>query len=163
VTTPTADTTVLLGWQSKLYYSTGGIGTSPTWVEVPEVQDVKLGLDKKMTDVTIRGLAGTQAEKGALKVTSIEFKVPYIRNNAHIAALVAAYFSNAALGFGVADGDIATSATTNSYQAECEISKIDWPQDHDKNQELTITAVPTLPSATAGVYNAPKWVPAGGA
>jgi len=63
-----------LGMDAKLYRNTGDYAT-PTWVEVSNVKDVTLNLEKGEADVTTRANAGWRATVGTLKDASIEFQM----------------------------------------------------------------------------------------
>lgn len=66
---------VKLGLDAKLYYCVAGIGGTPTWVELTNVKNVTLNLQKGEADVTTRANNGWKATAATLKEGSIEFEM----------------------------------------------------------------------------------------
>ncbi len=65
-----------LGIDAKLYYNTGTYET-PTWVELTNVRDVTLSLERSEADVTTRANAGWRATAPTLKEATIEFEMQW--------------------------------------------------------------------------------------
>jgi len=64
---------VKLGLEAKLYFCVAGIGGTPTWVELTNVKNVTLNLQKGEADVTTRANNGWKATAGTLKEEAGEF------------------------------------------------------------------------------------------
>ena len=94
-----------LGMDAKLYRNTGDYAT-PVWVEVSNVKDVTLNLEKGEADVTTRANGGWRATVGTLKDASIEFQMVWDTVDAGFDAIRQAFFNNTPLEFAVMDGDI---------------------------------------------------------
>ena len=94
-----------LGMDAKLYRNTGDYAT-PVWVEVSNVKDVTLNLEKGEADVTTRANQGWRATVGTLKDASIEFQMVWDTVDAGFDAIRQAFFNNTPLEFAVRDGDI---------------------------------------------------------
>ena len=80
-----------LGMDAKLYRNTGTYAL-PTWVEVSNVKDVTLNLEKGEADVTTRANQGWRATVGTLKDASIEFQMVWDTVDAGFDAIRQAFF-----------------------------------------------------------------------
>lgn len=96
-----------LGMRCKLYRNTG-TWASPTWVEVGNVKDVTLNLEKGEADVTTRNNAGWRAKVGTLKEGSVEFEMVWDPTDGGFAAIQAGWFNDTDVELAIMDGDIAT-------------------------------------------------------
>ncbi|MCC7085615.1 MAG: hypothetical protein IT427_11490 [Pirellulales bacterium] len=99
-----------LGLEAKLYRNTGTYA-SPTWVEVTNVKDLTLSLEKGEADVTTRANSGWRATIGTLKDASIEFQMVWDTADANFTAIQEAFFDNTQIEFAVMDGGIAASGS----------------------------------------------------
>src|SRR6218665_3446727 len=94
-----------LGMDAKLYRNSA-LYASPTWVEVANVKDVTLNLEKGEADVTTRANQGWRATVGTLKDASIDFQMVWDTNDSGFAAVQEAFFGNTSIEFAVMDGPI---------------------------------------------------------
>lgn len=138
-----------LGLQGKLYRNTGTYA-SPTWVEITNVRNLTLSVEKGEADLSVRGGNGWETIVATLKKGSIEFDMVYDTEDTNFTALQTAFFSDAQIEFAVMDGPIATTGS-QGLRASCEILKF------GRNEPLTegmTTPVMIKPGYSA---NAPAW------
>lgn len=64
-----------LGMNAKLSIKEDGVAAGGDFIELTNVQDVTLNLEKSEADVTTRGNNGWRARKGTLKDGTIDFKM----------------------------------------------------------------------------------------
>lgn len=142
---------VKLGLDAKLYFCAAGMSGSPTWTELTNVKDVTLNLETGEADVTTRGNAGWRANVATLKEGSIEFEMVWDTEDAGFTAIKDAYFNNAAIAFGVMDGDMAT-AGSQGLQADFAITNFSRNEPLEEALTVSVTAKPTYFTV------APAWV-----
>ncbi len=101
---------VRIGMDGKLYRNTGDYLT-PVWVELPNVKDLTLTLEKSEADTTTRANAGWRSTVGTLKEGSIEFEMVWDTADPSFNAVKDGYFLDTPLELAVMDGDIAASGS----------------------------------------------------
>jgi len=101
---------VRIGMEGKLYRNSGDYLT-PVWVELPNVKDLTLTLEKGEADVTTRGNAGWRATVGTLKEGSIEFEMVWDTDDPSFNAIKDGYFLDTPLEMAVMDGDVVVSGS----------------------------------------------------
>lgn len=142
-----------LGMDAKLYRNTGTYAL-PTWVEVSNVKDVTLNLEKGEADVTTRANQGWRATVGTLKDASIEFQMVWDTVDAGFDAIRQAFFNNTPLEFAVMDGDI-TDPDSEGLRATFDIFNF---TRNEALEEAILVDVSIKPTYAA---NAPEWMTGG--
>ena len=142
-----------LGMDAKLYRNTGTYAT-PTWVEVSNVKDVTLNLEKGEADVTTRANAGWRATVGTLKDASIEFQMVWDTVDAGFDAIRQAFFNNTPLEFAVMDGDI-TDPDSEGLRATFDIFNFTRNEALEEAILVDVSIKPTYAD------NAPEWITGG--
>ena len=101
---------VRIGMDGKLYRNSGDYIT-PVWVELSNVKDLTLTLEKGEADVTTRANQGWRATIGTLKEGAIEFEMVWDTADPSFNSIKDAYFNDTPLEMAVMDGDIAASGS----------------------------------------------------
>lgn len=134
----------------KLYRNTGSYG-SPTWSVVPTVKDVMLPLTKGEWDASTRA---SQFEITAPILIKAQLDFQIVRKtttDAHLDALIAAFFASTQIEFAVMDGDIVTTGS-KGLRASMEILKA------DQSQKLTEGVLWDFTVKPGDNDNAPSWL-----
>jgi hypothetical protein len=142
--------TVLLGLDAKLYRNSSTY-ESPTWVEIENVKDVTLSLEKGEADVTTRANDGWRATKGTLKDASVEFQMVWDTEDTGFTAIQEAYFGNTSLDLAVMSGDI-TTAGSQGLRAEMDVFSFSRSEALEEAQMVDVSLKPTYSA------NAPTWM-----
>ncbi len=142
-----------LGMDANLYRNTGDYAT-PVWVEVSNVKDVTLNLEKGEADVTTRANAGWRATVGTLKDASIEFQMVWDTVDAGFDAIRQAFFNNTPLEFAVMDGDI-TDPDSEGLRATFDIFNFTRNEALEEAILVDVSIKPTYAD------NAPEWITGG--
>ncbi|MEQ8790089.1 MAG: phage tail tube protein [Pirellulaceae bacterium] len=142
-----------LGMDAKLYRNTGDYAT-PVWVEVSNVKDVTLNLEKGEADVTTRANAGWRATVGTLKDASIEFQMVWDTVDAGFDAIRQAFFDNTPIEFAVMDGDI-TDPDSEGLRATFDIFNFTRNEALEEAIMVDVSIKPTYAD------NAPEWITGG--
>lgn len=142
-----------LGMDAKLYRNTGTYA-APTWVEVSNVKDVTLNLEKGEADVTTRANAGWRATVGTLKDASIEFQMVWDTVDAGFDAIRQAFFDNTPIEFAVMDGDI-TDPDSEGLRATFDIFNFTRNEALEEAIMVDVSIKPTYAD------NAPEWITGG--
>jgi len=98
-----------VGLDCKFYRNTGTYGT-PTWLEIPIVQEATLGLDKAKADASVR-TARYKQNLPTLKSAPIELKILADVADTNYDALRDAFMNDTVLDVAMANGAIATNGT----------------------------------------------------
>lgn len=141
---------IRLGMDAKLYRNAGS-GGSPNWIEVTNVKDLTLNLEKGEADVTTRANGGWRATVGTLKDASIEFQMVWDANDAGFAAIQQAFFSNTPIEFAVMDGDI-SDPSSEGLVATCDIFNFTRNETLEEAIMVDVTLKPTYSGS------APQWI-----
>jgi hypothetical protein len=142
---------VKLGLDCKLYYVVGS-GTAQSGVEITNVENLSIGLERDEADVSTRAADGWEVVVGGLRKGTLEFNQVYDTEDAAFVAIQAAFFASDPtdniIGFFVSDGD------GNGLDADFIILgwKVDQPLK--EGSKVSITAKPTRTSRV------PTWVTA---
>lgn len=142
--------TTRLGMDAKLYRNTGTYA-APTWVELTNVKDVTLNLDKADADVTTRANNGWRATAGTLKDASVEFQMVWDTADAGFTAIQQAYFGNTPIEVAVMDGPIATTGT-QGLRATVGVFSFKRNEALEEAITVDVTLKPTYAA------NAPEWM-----
>jgi predicted secreted protein len=110
---------IKLGMDCKLYYAASNLAdvqdatiAAATWVEVTNVVDVTLNLEKGEADVTTRSSGGWRAALGTLKEGSIEFEMRWNTGDAFFTAIKTAWLAGTYIAIAAMDGAVATTGST---------------------------------------------------
>ncbi|HEY1068409.1 MAG TPA: phage tail tube protein [Pirellulales bacterium] len=139
-----------LGMEAKLYRNSAATGPA-TWVEVANVKDVTLNLEKGEADVTTRGNQGWRAVIGTLKEASIDFQMVWDTADAGFAAIQGAFFGNTPIEFAVMDGPI-TDPASEGLQATFDVFSFTRNEALEEAIVVDVTIKPTY-AATP-----PQWI-----
>ena len=100
----------VLSENAKFYRNSGSYG-SPDWVEIDNVKDLTLNLDKDETDVTTRASGGFKEFVDGLIDASIEFSMLWDTADTNFTAIRTAFFAKTAVEFLILDGDEGTAGS----------------------------------------------------
>lgn len=141
---------IKLGMEAKLYRNTGDFAT-PVWVELTNVKDLTLSLEKGEADVTTRANGGWRALAGTLKDGSIEFEMVWDTQDAGFTAIKDAWFNDTPIEFAVMDGDVAASGS-QGLRATMEVFNFSRNEPLEEAVTVSVTIKPTYAA------NAPQWM-----
>ena len=141
---------IKLGMEARLYRNTGTYA-APTWVEVANVKDLTLNLEKGEADVTTRANLGWRATVGTLKDGSIEFEMLWDAADAGFTAIQQAFFANTPIEFAVMDAPI-TQTGAQGLRASFSITKFSRSEPLEEAISVSVTAKPTY------AEHAPEWM-----
>ena len=94
---------VKLGMEAKLYRNTGTYDV-PVWVEVTNLRDATVSVEKGEADVTTRANSGWRATLPTLKDLTIEFEMVWDTADEGFEAVRAAFFGDTTLEILALDG-----------------------------------------------------------
>ncbi len=134
-----------LGFERKLYRNSG-TDAAPTWVEIPEVKDVKQSLKTGEADVTTRANAGWKALAPTLSEAEFTFQMISDPTNDNFAAVKTAFFAKAPIQFAFADGEI-TEAGTEYLKVTCGIFGFDITEENESAVTVDVSIKPTYAAA----------------
>lgn len=100
----------VLSENAKLYRNSASYGT-PTWVEIDNVKDLTLNLDKDETDVTTRASGGFKEFVDGMIDASVEWSMLWDTADANFTAIRTAFFAKTAVEFLILDGDEGTAGS----------------------------------------------------
>ena len=144
---------VRLGMEARLYRNTGTYA-APTWVEVANVKDLTLSLEKGEADVTTRANQGWRATVGTLKEASIEFQMVWDTEDAAFTAIQQGFFTNTPIEFAVMDGDI-TDPDSEGLRATHDVFNFTRNENLEEAIMVDVSIKPTYAA------NAPEWITGG--
>lgn len=135
----------LLGLSCKLYRNSATFAT-PTWVEIDEVQDVTVGLDKNEGVIKKRG-SGYELNLPGQKTTAINFGFLHddtTNTTSNFDVLRDAYFDDDIIDFLAIDGASGTSGSTG-FRAECFVKNFseNEPLEDGVNHDVELKPAPT--------------------
>jgi hypothetical protein len=139
-----------LGMEAKLYRNTGTYEI-PMWVELTNVKDLTLNLEKGEADVTTRANAGWKATAATLKEGSIEFEMVWDTADAGFTAIKDAWFNNATIEMAVLDGPIA-QAGSQGLRASFAVINFSRKEPLEEAITVSVTIKPTY------AEHAPEWM-----
>jgi len=141
---------IKLGMEAKLYRNTGSYET-PTWVEMTNVKDLTLNLEKGEADVTTRANDGWRATAGTLKEGSVEFEMVWDTEDEGFTVIQSAWFDGTSLELAVMDGDI-TVAGTQGLRATFAVISFTRNEPLEEAMSVNVTVKPTY------AEHAPEWM-----
>src|SRR5208337_2564504 len=95
---------IRLGLNAKLYLKPGGVAGAGTWIEMGNVKDVTLNLEKGDADVTTRANNGWKASVPTTKEAKLETTLIWDTTDPGFVAIQQAFFQNTAIGVMALDG-----------------------------------------------------------
>jgi hypothetical protein len=123
----------------------------PVWVELSNVKDLTLNMEKGEADVTTRGNAGWRATVGTLKEGSLEFEMVWDTEDEGFAALQGAWFGDTPVEMAVMDGPIATSGS-QGLRATMSVISFSRKEPLEEAMSVSVTIKPTYSE------HAPEWM-----
>jgi predicted secreted protein len=141
---------IRLGLEAKLYMKPNMADPGP-WVEMGNVKDLTLNLEKGEADVTTRANAGWRAMVGTLKEGSVEWNAVWDTEDAGFTAIKNAYFGNTAIALAVMDGPIDASGS-QGLQADMSVISFSRSEPLEESLEVQINVKPTYSTTP------PAWV-----
>jgi TP901-1 family phage major tail protein len=136
------------GMQAKLYYKVGGVAAQGDWVELTNIKDNTLNLEKGEADVTTRANGGWKATIGTLKSGSVEFEMVWDPDDAGFDAVSDAYFNDQVIGLAILDDEIESGT---GLMADFAITNFSRKEPLEEAITVSVTAKPTY-SETAPVW-----------
>ena len=142
---------VVLGYNAKMYYNSGGAAASSGWTELTNVQDVTLDQSTDEADTTTRATAGYRSITPTLKSGAVDFTQIWDTSDAGFTALQAAFENGTTIGIEVFDGD-RTTAGTQGLRADMNVTN--FTRNEALAEALTVSV-----SLRIGVSaTTPEWV-----
>ena len=139
-----------LGIEGKLYRNVGSY-TAPNWLEVSNVRDLTLTLEKDEVDTTSRANAGWKAFRYTLRNASIEFDMLWDPSDAHLQFFLQAFLnSGTVIECAVLDGPITTNGS-QGLRASFEVGRVTRNEPMGDVMTVNILLRPTNAS------NPPEW------
>jgi hypothetical protein len=138
------------GRDCKLYYSTTGIGGTPTWVELKITKTPSLGLEGAEAEVDDRDGDFTRYLVGKLKAP-LELTISRKVGNAGYLALRNAFLTRGVIGIAQCSGDMET-AGNEIFMGDFLVTK--FPIEEGLNDALEVAATLQLAANSA---NAPSF------
>ncbi len=117
-----------VGQTCKFYRNTGTFA-SPTWVEINNVQNLKIGSSRTKAAAPTRASIYNKSLVGQLDLV-ISFQMPRDVSDTDFTTLRTAFLAGTTVGFAYAAGAIATP-TTRYVKLECKIVKMDEDEPLD--------------------------------
>lgn len=154
---------VQLGMNAKLYINTANtfvapasIAPSNTVVEMTNVRDLTLSLDKSIADVTTRGNGGWRAEVGTLKTASVEYEMIADPEDTYYNAVRDAWLNSTPTQFAVFSGLLASPVGTDTegLVAVFDIQTFTRAEPLEGAQVVSVKMTPTYITNTT---YAPAW------
>ncbi len=136
-----------LGMSAKLYFKTGGVAAAGAWTELTNVKDVTLSLETGEADVTTRANAGWKATVATLKEGSVEWEMIWNTGDSGFSAVKTAFFSNAAIGLAIMDGDV-TASGSQGLQADFSITQFSREEPLEEAIKVKVQAKVTYSTTT---------------
>lgn len=136
-----------LGLQCKLYRGTAGTTAA---VEMKNVTNVTLNLEKGEADITTRAANGWKMSAATLKEASIEFEMVYDTADSDFQAVQGAFLNDTALAIFVSDGE------GSGLDCDCVVTNFSVDQSLEEAVKVNVTMKPTNIGGESG--RAPAWV-----
>jgi len=141
---------IKLGMEAKLYRNTGTY-EAPTWVEMTNVKDLTLNLEKGEADVTTRANEGWRATAGTLKEGSVEFEMVWDPTDEGFTAVKDAWFNGTSIELAVMDGDITVDGT-QGLRATFAVISFTRNEPLEEAMSVNVSVKPTYAA------HAPEWM-----
>lgn len=144
--------TAILGLDAKLYRNTSTTET-PTWVEIQNVKDVTLNMEKGEADVTTRAAAGWKQSVATLKEATLEFDMVWDPGDSGLTEIMDAFMQNTSIELAVMDGPIPPAAgqTSQGLRALWTVLKFAPNQPLEEAVTVSVSLKPTYGST-------PEWL-----
>lgn len=136
-----------LGMNAKLLYKTGGVAGGGNFIEISNIRDLTLNLEKGEADVSTRGNNGWRARVGTLKDASLEFEMVWDTEDEAFEAIRDAFLDNTIIGFQVLDRE-----SGQGLQADWEIMTF------SRNEPLEEAITVSVTARIARSDTPPEWV-----
>lgn len=98
--------TVLVGYEMKAYRD-----EASSWVEMDNIRDLEISMERDRADVTTRAANGWKAEKPTLATFEVTGEMLYDPTDANFTAFWNAFLNNTDVEMAFANGDIDTNGT----------------------------------------------------
>jgi predicted secreted protein len=145
---------VRLGIEGKLYRNSGTYG-GPTLVEVTNVKDVTLNLEKATADITTRGSLGWRQMVGTLRDATVDFQMVWNTGDANFTAIKNAFLANDVAGqtmeLFIMSTDV-DDADSEGLRASFMVEKFTRNEALEDAMTVDVTIRPTFSA------NPPAWV-----
>lgn len=140
---------LVLGIDAKLYYKVGGVAAGGSWIELTNVKDVTLGLEKDEADVTTRGSGGFRAMVGTLRSAPVNFNMVWDTVDAGFIAIKNTFFASpGVIGLRIYD----RTAPGTGLEADFDI--FGFTRNEELAEALSVDVVAKITrSDTAPVWN----------
>jgi len=138
-----------LGLKCKLYRGPAG---SQANIEMKNVSNVTLNLEKGEADITTRKANGWRMSAATLKEASIEFEMLYDPDDADFAAVFNAFLNDTPLAIFVTDG------AGSGLDCDCVVMNVSQDQSLEEAVKANVTLKPTDIGGDGS--RAPQWVDA---
>jgi hypothetical protein len=130
------------GIDGKLYFCSAGIGGTPVWTEIKNVQNLNTAASHSKHDVTTRGNGGFRAQAAILKEIGLEFDMIHDPADTGYTTLRDAFAAKSVIGIAVMNGDI-TVAGTEGIWFDAQVMKWERNEDYDKPMMMKVGLEPT--------------------
>jgi hypothetical protein len=145
---------IVLGFNMKLYANTTQNYVTPTWLELKNVEDNTLSLEKDKANVTTRGNNGWVAEIGTLKTGGLAFKMIWDTSDAGLTLLQNAFLNNTSVEMECLDGPNAPAGTgAQGLSAFMTVTKFERDEPLTEASTVSVEVSPTYYPAYP-----PTWV-----
>lgn len=141
---------LVLGLNAKLYYKVGGVGAGGSWLELTNVKDVTLGLEKSEADVTTRASGGWRSQVGTLRDAPVSWSMLWDDGDTGFNVIKDTYLASP----GVIGLRIYDKVSGNGLEADFDI--FGFTRNEQLTDALTVDVTAKIthsPTATAPVWN----------
>ncbi len=140
---------VVLGLDAKLYRNTSFFAT-PVFVEVDNVRDLTINLEKGDADVSTRGSGGFRQHAVTLKDGTIEFEMVWDTSDPEFEAIKDAFFDDTILDMWASDLDVSVSGA-QGLRADFNVADFSRAEALEDALKVSVTLTP------ARTANDPQW------
>ena len=144
-----------LGHLAKLYVDSVNNWTTPTWVEVPNVNNLTLNLSHATADVTTRAHAGWRTQVATLKEATIEFDMLDVAGDPSVAQIRQAFFARSQLHVLCLNGP-RTEVGSWGLKTLVEVTRFNRAEQMGQAIVISVTFV-VSPLLDGGVYRYPEY------
>ena len=139
----------VLGKDAKLYHNSGSYA-SPTWVEIENVRDLSLSMERADTDITTRGGGGWRQSVATLADGSVDFQMVWDTSDTDFTAIKDAFTGASTIEFLILDG---SQAVAGSQGLRATMAVTGFSRNEGLEDALTVD----VSLKTAYAANAPSW------
>ena len=139
---------VVLGLDAKVYRNTGTYET-PTWVEMPNVRDLTLTIEKGEADATTRAAGGWKQSVATVKEATVEFEMVWDTADQGFLAIQNAFFNNTPVDLAIMDGPLppAPGKKSTGLRALFDVLKFNRNEPLQEVLTASVTLKPTYGEA----------------